>query len=43
MELVRLSADLGDDDARRRLAHWLTWLRERATSGDDHARQALAK
>jgi hypothetical protein len=43
MELVRLSADLGDDHARRRLAHWLARLRERASSGDDHARQVLAK
>jgi len=43
MELVRLSADLGDDDARRRLAHWLARLRERASRGDDHSRQVLAE
>jgi hypothetical protein len=43
MELVRLSADLGDDHARRQLALWLARLRERASSGDDHARQVLAK
>jgi hypothetical protein len=43
MELVRLAADLGDDDARRHLAHWLARLRERASSGDGHARQLLAE
>jgi hypothetical protein len=43
LELVRLSADQGDDDARRRLAHWLARLRERASEGDDHARQLLAE
>jgi len=38
MEVVRLAADLGDDDARRRLARWLARLRERADGGDAHAR-----
>jgi len=39
---VRLAADLGDDDAQRRLALRLARLRERASMGDDHARQLLA-
>lgn len=43
MKIVRLAADLGDDDARRRLARWLDRLRERAAAGDDHARQFLAE
>jgi len=42
MKVVRLAADLGDDDARRRLERWLARLRERASGGDDHARQFLA-
>jgi hypothetical protein len=42
LELVRLAADLGDDDARRRLTHWLVRLRERASRGDSHAQQLLA-
>jgi hypothetical protein len=43
MEIVRLAAELGDDDARQRLARSLARLRERADSGDDHARQLLAE
>ncbi len=43
MELVRVFADMGDDDARRQLARWLARLRERANGGDDHARQVLAE
>ena len=42
LELVHLAADLGDDDARRRLTRWLAWLRDRASRGDDRARQLLA-
>jgi hypothetical protein len=43
MKVVRLAADLGDDDARQRLERWLARLREHATGGDDHARQFLAE
>ena len=43
MTVVRLAADLGDDDAQRRLARWLDSLRERAAAGNEHARQVLAK
>lgn len=43
MKLVRLAADLGDDDARRRLEHWLARLHEHAGAGDEHARQFLAE
>lgn len=43
MKLVRLAAELGDDDARRRLKHWLARLHERAGAGDEHARQFLAE
>jgi len=37
MKVVRLTADLGDDDARRRLERLLARLREHASGGDDHA------
>jgi hypothetical protein len=43
MTVVRLAAELGDDDARRRLERWLARLRERASSGDEYARQFLAE
>jgi hypothetical protein len=43
MRVVRLAAELGDDTARRRLRVWLTRLRERADSGDEHAREFLAE
>jgi hypothetical protein len=37
MKLVRLAADLGDDDAQRRVERWVDRLRDRATAGDgDH-------
>ena len=40
---VRLAAELGDADARRRLQGWLSRLRERAAAGDEHAQQFLAE
>jgi hypothetical protein len=46
--VVRVLADLGDDDAARRLAHWLARrgqtgeLQQRAYAGDKHAQQRLA-
>jgi hypothetical protein len=43
MRVVRLAADLGDDDARRRLDLSLARLRQRADSGNEHARDFLAK
>jgi hypothetical protein len=43
MKLMRLAADLGDDDARWRLDRGLARLRERAASGNIYARQALAQ
>jgi hypothetical protein len=43
MRVVRLAAELGDDDSRRRLQAWLARLRERAAAGDEHARQFLAE
>ena len=48
LDVVRVFADLGDDDAGRRLAHWLARrgqigeLRQRADAGDKHAQQLLA-
>jgi hypothetical protein len=43
MKVVRLAADLGDEDARRRLAPALDRVRDRAAAGDEHARQILAE
>jgi hypothetical protein len=43
LKLVRLAADLGDQDAQRRVGRWLARLRERAAAGDEHARQDLAQ
>jgi hypothetical protein len=43
LQLVRLAADLGDEDARRRAERWLARLRERALAGSEHARQDLAQ
>jgi hypothetical protein len=43
MKVVRLAADLGDEDARCRLARGLDRLRERAAAGNEHARQTLAE
>ena len=42
MTIVRLSAELGDDDAQRRLERWLARMQERVDAGDEHARQFLA-
>jgi hypothetical protein len=42
MRVVRLAAELGDLDARRRLRVWLARLHERAAAGDEHARGFLA-
>jgi len=48
LDVARLLADMGDDDSRRQLAHWLARrghvaeLRRRADAGDEHARQILA-
>jgi len=44
MDVARLCADLGDEDARQRLIRWLartgqlSELHERAKTGDDYAR-----
>jgi hypothetical protein len=43
MKLMRLAADLGDDDARYRLESLLAEFRRRAASGNLDAQQALAK
>jgi DNA-binding FadR family transcriptional regulator len=43
VKLVRLAADLGDEEAERRLALWLDRMRERAAAGDEIARQVLAE
>ena len=43
MKIVRLAADLGDDQARERLEWWLERMRERARGGDDRARRVLAE
>jgi hypothetical protein len=43
MSVVHLAAELGDDDARRRLRGWLGRLAERAASGSEHAREILAE
>jgi hypothetical protein len=43
MKVVRLGADLGDDDAGRRLDRWLSRMRERAEAGNECARQFLAE
>ena len=43
MKVVRLGADLGDDEAIGRLARWLDIMRERAAAGNEHARQVLAE
>lgn len=48
IDVLRLLADAGDDDARRQLARWLARfgdineLRQRADAGDEHARRQLA-
>ncbi len=43
MGLLRLRAELGDEDAGRSLERWLARLRERATAGDEYARDLLAE
>jgi hypothetical protein len=43
MRVVRLAAELGDEDARRHLERWLARLRERAEAGDEHASAFLAE
>jgi hypothetical protein len=43
MRVVRLAAELGDDAARRRLQGWLSRLRERADTGDEHTQEFLAE
>jgi hypothetical protein len=41
MDVRRLAAELGDDDARLSLERGLARLRERAASGHEHARRSL--
>jgi hypothetical protein len=36
-EVLRLRADLGDDEARQMLAHWLTRMRERTQADTEHS------
>jgi hypothetical protein len=43
MREVRLAAEFGDEQARRRLRRWLAGLRERAAAGDEHAQGYLAE
>jgi hypothetical protein len=43
MREVRLAAEVGDADARRRLRGWLSRLREHAAAGDEHAQRFLAE
>jgi hypothetical protein len=43
MRVARLQAELGDDQAQRRLHVWLARLRERANTGDEHAQGFLAE
>jgi hypothetical protein len=43
VKLVRLAAELGDEDAERRLERWQDRMRERAAAGDEIARQILAE
>lgn len=49
LDVTRVAADAGDDDARRRLASYLARrgavdeLRQRAGSGDEHAARRLAE
>jgi hypothetical protein len=41
MNVTRLAAELGDDEARLRLEMGLSRLRERAAAGNEHARRSL--
>jgi len=43
MNVRRLAAELGDDDARLTLESGLARLRERAAAGNEHARRSLAE
>jgi hypothetical protein len=43
VKLMRLAAELGNEEAERRLARWLDRMRERAAAGDEIARQILAE
>src|SRR5215472_6011237 len=43
MNIVRLAADLGDDQAREHLERWLGRMRERSRDGDERARRVLAE
>lgn len=43
MNVRRLAAELGDDDARLSVERWLSRLRERAAAGNEHARRSLAE
>ena len=43
MNVRRLAAELGDDDARLSLERGLARLRERAAAGNEHARRSLAE
>jgi hypothetical protein len=43
MREVRLAAELGDEQAQRRLAGWLARLHERAVAGNEHALLFLAE
>ena len=43
MRVVRLAAELGDDEARRRLELGLARLRERAAAGNEYARRFFAE
>jgi len=43
MDVRRLAAELGDDDARLSLERGLARLRERAAAGNEHARRSLAE
>jgi len=42
MNVRRLAAEMGDDDARLSLERGLSRLRERAAAGNEHARRSLA-
>ena len=41
MRVVRVAAELGDEQARRRLERWLARLHERAEAGDEHTLRFL--
>ena len=43
MDVRRLAAELGDDDARLSLEMGLSRLRERAAAGNEHARRSFAE